>query len=133
MANRTSPTRFRFSRHVAPFAPLALALLMSRAVLPSPSGAAPEEAAVETGTPAKAVAAKCGDEDIPNFQVCHTTFPTGCSKAAGYDAYLNLLKNQLTPPAATSEPIDYIADLAGYKTLEKSLPADLNSRNHEKF
>jgi hypothetical protein len=134
MPNGQPRSGFSFRRHVAPFAPLALALLMSRAVLPpSPEETTEAATAAEAVSSAEPVAMRCGDEDIPSFQECHTRFPTGCSKAAGYDAYLNLLKNQLTPPPAPSDPMDYFTDLASYKTLEKSIPAGLTSRNHQTF
>jgi hypothetical protein len=130
MPSGKSQSGFSVRRHVAPFAPLALALLMSRAVLPMPSEST---TVAESEARTEPVAASCGDEDIPGFQECHAEFPTGCSKAAGYDPYLNLLKNQLTPPPAASEPVNYFTDLGTYKNLDKSIPADLSPRNHSKF
>jgi len=59
MAPTDTKTAHTFSRHVAPFAPLVLALLLSRAVLPS--GEEPPE------TTGAVAAAKC-DDDVDNFQ-----------------------------------------------------------------
>src|SRR2546422_9902715 len=79
MAPTDTKTAHTFSRHVAPFAPLVLALLLSRAVLPS--GEEPPE------TTGAVAAAKCDDE-VDNFQACHERFPTGCTQAGKYDAYV---------------------------------------------
>ncbi len=108
------------SRRVAPFAPLAIALLAQAALLkPGPSATAAEEHPVD-----EAVA--CGDE-IPTFEECHSEYPTGCSPAARYDPYLNLLKNQLVPP--TKRPL---RTLTGdeYAGLEERLPPALTKENH---
>jgi len=110
------------SRRVAPFAPLAIALLAQTAVLKLPSGTVaaehpPDEAAV------------CGEE-IPTFQECHSEYPNGCSQAARYDPYLNLLKNQLVPP--TRKPVRTFTGDA-YAALEKRLPSALTNDNHEDF
>src|SRR5438105_13343609 len=94
MAPTDTKTAHTFSRHVAPFAPLVLALLLSRAVLPS--GEEPPE------TTGAVAAAKCDDE-VDNFQACHERFPTGCTQAGTYDAYVKLLKNQLIA-SSTTEP-----------------------------
>lgn len=106
-------------RGVAPFAPLAIALLMSRAVLP---GGEPRE----PGTPNEVDAVKC--DDIEGFQDCHTRFPTGCSAAGRYDAYLNVLKNQLVPP--TTQPIAFHQTLQAFQDLDARLPDELTRSNH---
>ena len=106
-------------RKVAPFAPLALALLLQRAVLPGGGGGANHE---EHGTEA----AVCGD-DIEGFRGCHSDYPTGCSKAAKYDAYLNLLKNQLVP--AKTAPVGFL-NKAGFASLDRNTPKDLTRGNH---
>lgn len=102
---------------LAPFAPLALALLMQNAVIPGHSAEAEAN-----GTDA----AVCGD-DLEGVRGCHSEYPTGCSKAAKYDAYLNLIKNQLVPP--TTAPVKFLTrdDLVeiGAKT-----PAALTKGNH---
>ena len=110
------------SRRVAPFAPLAIALLAQTAVLKLPPGTVaaehpPDEAAV------------CGDE-IPTSQECHSEYPTGCSQAAKYDPYLNLLKNQLVSPLKKPART-FTGDT--YAALEERLPPALSSDNHEDF
>src|SRR2546428_11570536 len=85
MAPTDTKTAHTFSRHVAPFAPLVLALLLSRAVLPS--GEEPPE------TTGAVAAAKCDDE-VDNFQACHERFPTGCTQAGKYEADVKLRKDQ---------------------------------------
>src|SRR5207245_11122647 len=91
MAPTDTKTAHTFSRHVAPFAPLVLALLLSRAVLPS--GEEPPET---TG----AVAAAKGDDEVDNFQACHERFPTGCTQAGKYETYVNLPQDQLIDPSS---------------------------------
>src|SRR5256885_13656287 len=93
MAPTDTKTAHTFSRHVAPFAPLVLALLLSRAVLPS--GEEPPE------TTGAVAAAKCDDE-VDNFQACHERFPTGCTQAGKYEADVKLPKNSLIDPFSTS-------------------------------
>lgn len=107
------------SRRVAPFAPVAIALLAQTALIGTGT----------TTTHGADTAAICGEE-IPSYQECHSEYPTGCSKAGGYDAYLNLLKNQLVPPAKA--PLQ-LFDRDSYAKLEKSLPQDLTKENHEDF
>jgi hypothetical protein len=94
-SSSSSPTTKTFARHVAPFAPLALAMAMS-AVPPSSSTGAASSLA-EKDIPDTVTAVKCED-NIADFQACHENYPTGCSKAAGYDAYLNYLKNGTPSP-----------------------------------
>lgn len=108
------------SRRIAPFAPLAIALLMQNSTIP---GGGSE--AAEHGT----AAATCGD-DIDGFQVCHSQYPSGCSKAGKYDADLNLLKNQLIPPTQPSEGVLAQSDFA---RLEGQLSTDLSTSNHSQF
>lgn len=110
-------------RRVAPFAPIALALLMQNALLPPREGSAP-------GGPEQAVAATC--EDVIDFRDCHERYPTGCTDSPHpqYDAYLNLMKNQLVPP--TSQPAAFL-DFAGFQNLDRKLPDGLTKGNHQKF
>lgn len=111
------------SRRIAPFAPLAIALLAQAALLKTaPSGT------VSTEHPADE-AAVC-EEEIPTSQECHSEYPTGCSKAARYDPYVNLLKNQLVSPAKKPQRI-FTGD--DYGTLEERLPPDLTKENHVEF
>lgn len=116
-------TRHTFSRHVAPFAPLALALLMSRAVLPPREGKLEE-----TETPTAAAAVKC--DDVVDFLDCHGRYPTGCSKSGGYDPYLNLLKNQLVPPPSVLTGLEFLTSLKDYKNLDRGTPKELGKKNH---
>jgi hypothetical protein len=120
-----SSSKPTFGRNGAPFAPLALALVVG-ALLPG-GPTKPTEANVATETEA----ASCTG-DITDFQECHSTFPTGCSPSAGYDAYLNLLKNQLTPPPAASQKIAFLAE-KDYQKLDQGLPSGLTAKNHRQF
>src|SRR5437868_5054808 len=99
--------------------PLALALLMSRAVLPS--GEEPAPSGVVN-------AVKCDDE-IDGFQSCHDRFPTGCTAAGKYDAYVNLLKNQLIDPSST-EPASFLA-LKDFEQKDGAVPDALKTGHHE--
>jgi hypothetical protein len=119
----SSSSRGTVSRRVAPFAPLALALLMQNAVLPSTHG-----------TPATAHdnldVAVCGD--VSSFSDCHSQYPTGCTHSGAYDTYLNLLKNQISFPAS-SAPIDFFTADDQLSTLDRQaqeLPEKPGSRNH---
>ncbi len=116
------------TRTVAPFAPLAIALLASRALIPSggPHAAPP---AVSSAPPDAAV--KCAE--VPDFRQCHSEYPTGCSLSGGYDGYLNLLKNRDTPPPSSAEVIRYLTSLQDYAALEKATPPELSRDNHSHF
>jgi hypothetical protein len=108
------------ARTAAPFAPLALALLMQNAVLPG-GESGPEERGAE--------AAVCGD-DLEGFRGCHSEYPTGCTKAGRYDAYLNLMKNQLVPP--TTPPVKFLS-VSDFAELDKHTPTELTRGNHAEF
>jgi hypothetical protein len=128
MAVNSSQTSQTFRRHVVPFAPLALALLMNAVPSSSPVGASSTLA--HQDVPDNVTAVQCED-NIADFQACHDNYPTGCSKAAGYDAYLNSLKN-LTPSA----PSGGIAVLgqADFDNLNAGTPATLGqNNNHSEF
>ena len=96
--------------------------------------AVPPHAAKPANAPASEgaiVAEKC--DEIVDFQDCHSRFPTGCSPAADYDAYLNSLKNAVDPPARPlSTPVKFLAqpDFAG---LDADTPAGLTRSNHSEF
>jgi len=124
MADAQSQTGRTFARHVAPFAPLALALAMNAV---PPHAAKPANAPVSEGT---VMAEKC--DEIVDFQDCHSRFPTGCSPAAGYDAYLNSLKNEVDPPAPLSTPVKFLAQ-ADYAGLDAEIPSGLSRSNHVDF
>jgi hypothetical protein len=113
-----------FSRHIAPFAPLALALLMN-AVPP-----ANKAGLVEMEAPTETTAAKC--DEVADFTDCHSRFPTGCSAAAGYDAYLNLLKNDVIPPPPPTTQIKFLSQ-TDYTNLDANIPSGLTRNNHEDF
>jgi len=117
-----------FARHVAPFAPLALALAMNAVPSSSPSGTGSTLAQMDIADNVTAV--QCGD-NIADFQECHSNYPTGCSKAAGYDAYLNALKNDT--PSAANGGITFL-DLAAVDNLNTSTPSGLGQgNNHSSF
>ena len=127
MPARKTSSSGGFARNVAPLAPLALALVMT-AVLPSGRQNITQ---ADLGTETEA--AVCPD-DITDFQDCHSRFPTGCSAKAGYDPYLNLLKNQLTPPPAASfKPPQVFDKLEQFESLDQNMPQGLTSRNHAQF
>ena len=109
---------------VAGAAPLALALLVGNAVLPS--SAATKETAEARGSGA----VKCAD-DITDFRDCHSEYPTGCSAAGRYDAYLNLLKNSVAP----SQGLGFARYLqpADITDLEQKIPAELAKTNHAQY
>jgi hypothetical protein len=66
-------------------------------------------------------------DQIQSSADCHKRFPDGCTAAAGYDAYLNFLKNQLPPQNLASVAT---LDSAAIMKLEQSLPPSLKSGNH---
>jgi hypothetical protein len=114
-----------FSRRVAPFAPVALALLMQNAVLPSSHGTA----AAESNNLDIAVC-----EDVSSFSDCHTKYPTGCINSATgtYDTYLNLLKNQISFTTSSSA-IDFFTTANQLASIEQNVqdfPDKVGSRNH---
>lgn len=113
-------------RHVAPLAPLAIALLMNRAILPGSASGLAEPANANEVT-----AVRC--DDVVDFQDCHSRFPTGCSKAGGYDPYLNLLKNQLIPPSDATGEVPFFLNLKDVKALDQKMPAALGRSNHGDF
>src|SRR5437660_11824820 len=92
------------TRTLAPFAPLALALLVGSAVIPG-SKTPP----VDSSNPS--ASASC-EEGIENFTECHSTYPTGCSRTGRYDGYLNILKNQ--EPPRESKPVRVFTSLKDY-------------------
>jgi hypothetical protein len=127
MANTSSDDRSTktspgvVSRRIAPFAPLAIALLAQTALLGG---------GVTTATDHGADTAAVCEDEIPTYQECHSEYPTGCSKAANYDAFLNFLKNQLTPPTAAPQRFLTRDD---YGKMEQGMPPALAKNNHETF
>lgn len=125
MADTKSQTSRTFARHVAPFAPLALALAMN--AVPPRAAKPANEAPVSEGA---IVAERC--DGVVDFQDCHSRFPTGCSPAAGYDAYLNSLKNANDPPAPISTSVKFLAQ-QDYASLDAEIPSGLKQSNHSDF
>src|SRR5258708_39682069 len=126
--NTTSGSKHIIARRVAPFAPVAIAALMSSALL-GPSGGAPG-AVVPPGGPAPV---NC--EEVQDFEDCHSRYPVGCTQGAGkpnYDAYLNLLKNQLIPPSSAN-PVKFLTSKPDYQQLDKPIPAQLATKTHFTF
>jgi hypothetical protein len=76
------------------------------------------------------IAVKC--DDVQDFRDCHARFRTGCSKSAGYDPYLNLLKNNLDPPDPDSSPVRFLAK-KDFEALDEATPTDLDRSNHIDF
>lgn len=127
MPANTSQSGRTFARYVAPLAPLALALSMNAIPSASHSTAADTSSAlVEQDIPDNVTAVVC-DDDIADFQACHANYPTGCSKAAGYDAYLNYLKNET--PTAPAGGYTYL-DQAGFDNLNTNTPSGLGQGNN---
>jgi hypothetical protein len=118
-SNPKSPLSPSVSRTVLPFAPLALALLVGNAVMPGPKVTPPET------TTSSVVAAVC-DKGL-DFKSCHSEYPTGCSDTGKYEAYLNLLKNQL--PEQTT-PQGWFDNIGQLQDLERKFPPGLKKTNH---
>lgn len=127
MPSSGAQTPGAMARNVAPFAPLAIALLASHAILPS-GGAGPTEGVNPSNLGA---AIKCGE--VADFRQCHTDYPTGCSDSGNYDGYLNLLKNQDTPPPPLQSAVRFLTSLQDYQALESQTPPELNRNNHISF
>jgi hypothetical protein len=103
------------ARRVMPFAPLALGLLAQTTATP------------QATKPADFMAAVCG-ANISSYEECHDEYPTGCSKAAKYDGYLNELKNLALSPA--KPPVRWLSQLKDFTDLDQKLPHTLARNNH---
>jgi hypothetical protein len=103
----------------AGLAPLAIALLVGNATIPS-SGSK-----VVSNDPAAPV--QC-EAELENFHECHASYPSGCSPTGKYDGYLNYLKNQ--HPPRDSQPAAVFTSLADYQKLESNTPKTLGKSNH---
>jgi hypothetical protein len=127
MPANNSQTNHTFSRYVAPLAPVALALAMN--FVPSNKTPTPTQNGPIVIDGISIEAAQCADT-VTDFQACHKDYPTGCSKAGGYDPYLNYLKN-LTPSAATGNSV---LNQTAFDTLNTNTPAELGqSNNHATY
>ena len=124
MPANSSQTNHTFGRYVAPLAPVALALAMNLA--PSNRNPTPAESAAPIVINGVTIEAQECEDNIADFQACHEDYPTGCSKAGGYDPYLNYLKN-LTPTSATG--INFL-DQSAFDTLNSGTPTDLGKGNN---
>jgi hypothetical protein len=120
MARTTSTGRRTSARAVAGLAPLALALLLQRAVLPGAGSPRPADSTDPT---------VCTGE-IDDESACHTQFPTGCSAAARYDGYLNALKNQL--PGRSMMPVRTLG-ASDFDELNRKTPTGISKDNHIEF
>jgi hypothetical protein len=127
MPTQKSTSGRTFTRHIAPFAPLALALGMNLVPSNNTSAATPAEtqgpSVIMNGVNIQAQ--EC-DDNIADFQQCHENYPTGCSGAGKYDAYLNYLKNLLV---ANDTGVSYL-DQAAFGTLNSNTPTDLGKNNN---
>lgn len=107
------------ARRVMPYVPVALGLLAQ--VNPTAPPSTPTTVAADFK------AAVCA-EDISGYEECHNEYPTGCSKAAGYDPYLNEFKNYVIQPALA--PVSWFHSLAEVTKLDQQLPTTLARNNH---
>lgn len=114
-----------FARRIAPFAPLAIGLLLSNAVITPRDGIRRD-----LGT-ATAVAV-C--DEVEDFRGCHEEYPTGCTKSerGHYDAYLNALKNAVKSSKWSKSGVEYLS-LADFRKKDRAMPANLKKGNHEQF
>jgi hypothetical protein len=113
----------------APFAPLALALVMG-AVIPGGTGGGPlsgGEGVTETAGGVTVSPVQC--DQVTDFEDCHTRYPAGCGPSK-YDAYTNLLKNQLISPPPPTQSIVTYTSLAPYDSLNNETPVGLTKGNH---
>jgi hypothetical protein len=126
MAENKKGARSALIRGVAPFAPLALALAMT------PTFRQPRMPELVEREPSEEeiVAVKC--DDVQDFRDCHSRFRTGCSKSAGYDPYLNFLKNNLDPPDPDSRPVRFLSK-QDFEVLDTNTPQQLDRSNHLEF
>lgn len=126
MPTGNSQTNKTFRRYVAPFAPLALALAVGQMPANKPS-TTPE---VNVGPGDNTTAVVC-EENIADFRGCHDNYPTGCSQAGKYDAYLNYLKN-LTPSAPLGG-VNFL-DQPAFDDRNRNTPENLGQgNNHADF
>jgi hypothetical protein len=65
--------------------------------------------------------------DVQTLEDCHDNYPSGCTKAGKYDAYLSFLKNQTPLPNLQSTTLLAPSDFA---SLDGNLPTTLQKGNH---
>jgi hypothetical protein len=73
-------------------------------------------------------AAKCSEVD--DFKACHAKYPTGCGIVGQYDAYLNLLKNQVLSP---NPQVTRFLKEQDFAALDRTIPQGASRSNHEVF
>jgi len=130
----SSSSKGKFSRRVAPFVPLALALAMHPAITGFLGGRAAENE-VSAGDLAMV---QC--EDAEDSAQCHAKYRSGCNTSSGeYDPYLNFLKNTIDFPASAA-PASFFDSLAQVRDKEKQLQdkqtelgETLTTHNHHDF
>jgi hypothetical protein len=117
-----SSTHKTLVRHVAPLAPLALSLLVGTAVLPSAKSNL-------TPTEVQNVLTPVACDEVTDFEDCHSRYPAGCGNNR-YDAYLNILKNQVPSPPSASQQVPFFTSLSDYDQLNREIPSTLKKGNH---
>ena len=142
MAATKSRSSSTFSRHVAPFAPLALALAVGAA-----SSGGPSSTVSAVSSPSATVAGvKAGDlqveqcEDVQDSAECHAKYRSGCNNSSqSYDTYLNYVKNTIDFSGA-AQPATFWNTLEQFQAKEQQLQAleqkqgvKLGTGNHNSF
>jgi hypothetical protein len=121
-----------FARRVAPFAPLALSLMMHPGITGSTTASKPTPPAGDLQS------VQC--EDVQDSEQCHAKYRSGCSSSTKpYDAYLNFLKNTIDFSGVT-QPGSFFTTLEQFQAKEQQLQAteqqlgiQLSTGNHDKF
>lgn len=123
-------SRHTFARHVAPFAPLAMAMLMQTV---SPGGGAPVETpSAETAEAASGFSQVCINPHFPLDSAATSIDETGCTLAGngGAETWQNEAKNNFCP-TGPAKPITIVemVDLQGKVQEDSSIPFG-NPHNH---
>lgn len=121
-----------FARRVAPFAPLALSLMMQPGIT---GGTSASTAPVASGD---LQSVQC--EDVQDFEQCHAKYRSGCNTSSqAYDSYLNFVKNT-TDFSGVAQPTSFFSTLEQFQAKEQQLQATekrlgvkLGKNNHDKF
>ena len=123
MPPKSPSTGSRGVAGLASVVPLAIALLHSAIVPTDGKGVGVRELA-ETTSVEPVV---CG-QDIEDYLACHSEYPTACNSTGNYDAFLNLLKNQVD--WTDSQVQKWFTALDDVLQLESRIPAGLGKANH---
>ena len=91
----------------------------------SPAGTAPDKAHQLAQAASQISPDKCNS--VHTMEDCHGLFPSGCTAAGHYDAYLSFLKNQRPSPLAHSTGLLTADD---FDNKEANIPDGLASTNH---